>query len=215
MMPCFPRFHKRAGFFWIFLCFRCILTEKQDIKSCSDLELIALYKDKGDNKVVGILFERYTHLVFGVCMKYLKDEDEAQDAVMQVFEKLLTDLKKHTVENFKGWLYMVSKNHCLMYLRGQKSLREKNKELKKDIPVLMESTEVLHLEVENTKETTLTKLEECIGKLNDKQKISVELFFLKEKCYQEVADETGFSMNDVKSYIQNGKRNLKICMESN
>lgn len=191
------------------------MAELSDIKKRSDLELIALYKSNSDSSIVGVLFERYTHLVFGVCMKYLKDEDQAQDAVMQVFEKLISDLKKHTVDNFKGWLYMVSKNHCLMHLRGEKSLLEKKKELKKDVPVLMESSYVLHLENETTKETTLTKLEECISKLNEKQRLSVELFFLKEKCYQEVAQETGFSMNDVKSYIQNGKRNLKICMEKN
>jgi RNA polymerase sigma-70 factor (ECF subfamily) len=191
------------------------LAETPDIKNRTDLDLIASYKEKGDNSIVGVLFERHTHLVFGVCMKYLKDEDAAQDAVMQVFEKLLADLKKHTVDNFKGWLYMVTKNHCLMQLRGEKSQREKQKEYKKDAPVLMESSYNLHLDNENSKETSLSKLEECIGKLNEKQKIAVELFFLKEKCYQEVADETGFSMNDVKSFIQNGKRNLKICMEKN
>ena len=186
-----------------------------EIKNLTDLELIARYKSSGDNSIVGILFERYTHLVFGVCMKYLKDEDEAQDAVMQVFEKLLSDLKKHSVDNFKGWLYMVSRNHCLMHLRGSKSLLEKQKEFKKDAPVFMESWNDEHLDNKNSKETTLTKLEDCIKKLNEKQRISVDLFFIKEKCYQEVADETGFSMNDVKSFIQNGKRNLKICMETN
>ena len=191
------------------------MTLNSDIKSLTDLELIARYKSNNDNSIVGLLFERYTHLVFGVCMKYLKDEDEAQDAVMLVFEKLLTDLKKHTVDNFKGWLYMVSKNHCLMHLRSTKSLMEKQKELKKDASVFMESWNDEHLHNVNSKEITLTKLEGCIGKLNEKQRITVDLFFIKEKCYQEVADETGFTMNDVKSFIQNGKRNLKICMESN
>lgn len=186
-----------------------------DIKSLTDLELITRYKSDGNNSIVGVLFERYTHLVFGVCMKYLKDEDEAQDAVMQVFEKLLSDLKKHSVDNFKGWLYMVTKNHCLMHLRGAKSLMERQKEIKKDAAVFMESWNNEHLDSANNKEITLTKLEDCIGKLNEKQRISVDLFFIKEKCYQEVADETGFTMNDVKSFIQNGKRNLKICMESN
>ena len=191
------------------------MTLKSDIKTLTDLELIARYKNNGNNSIVGILFERYTYLVFGVCMKYLKDEDEAQDAVMQIFEKLLSDLKKHSVDNFKGWLFMVSKNHCLMHLRGTKSLLEKQKEFKKDAPVFMESWNNEHLDNKNSKETTLTKLEDCINKLNEKQRISVDLFFIKEKCYQEVADETGFTMNDVKSFIQNGKRNLKICMESN
>lgn len=186
-----------------------------DIKNLTDLELIARYKSDGDNSMVGILFERYTHLVFGVCMKYLKDEDEAQDAVMQVFEKLLSDLKKHAVDNFKGWLYMVAKNYCLMHIRGAKNLFEKQEEHKKDAIVFMESDNNEHLYNVNSKESTLTKLEGCIGKLNEKQRITVDLFFIKEKCYQEVADETGFTMNDVKSFIQNGKRNLKICMESN
>ena len=185
------------------------------IKNLTDLELIARYKNDGDNSIVGILYERYTHLVFGVCMKYLKNEDESQDAVMQIFEKLLNDLKKHSVDNFKGWIYMVSKNHCLMLLRGAKSLAEKQKELKKDAPIFMETWNNEHLITGIDKEITLTKLENCIGKLNEKQKITVDLFFIKEKCYQEVADETGFTMNDVKSFIQNGKRNLKICMESN
>ena len=185
------------------------------IKSLADLDLVSLYKDTGDNKIVGELFQRYTHLVFGVSMKYLKDEDKAQDAVMQVFEKMLVDLKKHTItENFKGWLYMVAKNNCLMMLRGEKNIREKQKELKKDSAVLMESGYLLHLDSENDKEIVLTMLEDCIKKLNDQQKLAVELFFIQEKCYQEVAEETGFTMLEVKSYIQNGKRNLKNCMET-
>ena len=189
------------------------MTLNSNIKNLTDLELIERYKELGDNSIVGVLFKRYTHLVFGVCMKYLKDEDEAQDAVMQIFEKLLTDLKKHSIANFKAWLYMVSKNNCLMQLRAAKNLLEKQKEFKKDASFFMETMHDEHLISGNNKEKTLTKLEDCIGKLNEKQRISVDLFFIKEKCYQEVVDETGFTMNDVKSFIQNGKRNLKICME--
>ena len=191
------------------------MSQLNHIKSLADLDLVSLYKETGDNKIVGELFQRYTHLVFGVSMKYLKDEDKAQDAVMQVFEKMLADLKKHTInENFKGWLYMVAKNNCLMMLRGEKNIREKQKELKKDSVTLMESSYFPHLDSENDKEVILTMLEDCIKKLNDQQKLAVELFFIQEKCYQEVAEETGYSMLEVKSYIQNGKRNLKNCMET-
>lgn len=191
------------------------MSQLSHIKSLADLDLVSLYKETGDNTIVGELFQRYTHLVFGVSMKYLKDEDKAQDAVMQVFEKMLVDLRKHTItENFKGWLYMVAKNNCLMMLRGEKNTREKQKELKKDTVTLMESYSLLHLDNENDKEVVLTMLEDCIKKLNDNQKLAVELFFIQEKCYQEVAEETGFTMLEVKSYIQNGKRNLKICMEA-
>lgn len=189
------------------------MNTNKEIKNSSDIELVQKFRKTQDNTVVGVLFERYTHLVFGVCMKYLKNKDEAQDAVMHIFEKLIVDLKKHTVENFKAWLYMVAKNHCLMQLRSGQSQLKKDKELKKDYPIVMETNYSLHLDNENNKEKELTDLEKCIEKLNEKQKLSVELFFLQEKCYQEVAEITGCSMNDVKSFIQNGKRNLKICME--
>ena len=191
------------------------MSQLNHIKSLADLDLVSLYKETGDNKIVGELFQRYTHLVLGVSMKYLKDEDKSQDAVMQVFEKMLVDLKRHTItENFKGWLYMVAKNNSLMMLRGEKNIREKQKELKKDSVTLMESSYLLHLDNENDKEVVLTMLEDCIKKLNEQQKMAVELFFIQEKCYNEVAEETGFTMLEVKSYIQNGKRNLKNCMEA-
>jgi len=184
----------------------------QNIRSLGDADLVARYKVTGDGNIVGILFERHTMMVFGICMKYLRNEDEAQDAVMLIFEKLLIDLKKHEVENFKSWLHSVARNHCLMHIRSGKSKMEKHKEYQKDAPVIMEKSFVLHQEVENDKEVMLTQLEECMKKLNQQQKETVELFFLKEKSYTEVAEMTGYSMNEVKSYIQNGKRNLANCM---
>lgn len=174
--------------------------------------MVSRYKQTGDNALVGILFERYTHLVMGVCMKYLKDEDESQDALMQIFEKLLVDLKKHEIAQFKGWLYSVARNHCLMFLRSRQSELKKQKELKKDMTVLMELDDQVHLSNVNNKEKQLSQLEEGISQLNEEQRRCVELFYLQEKCYQEVAEITGYSMNQVKSYIQNGKRNLKIYL---
>ena len=180
----------------------------------TDNELIASYKRSGDNKFVGELFKRYSHLVFCVCMKYLKDEDESKDAVMQVFEKLLDDLKRFNIENFKSWLHTTSKNHCLMYLRTKQSIFMKKDELKKDYPVLMESAYELHPDNVNLKEGYLSHLRKAVEELCDEQKICIELFYLKGKCYQEVAETTGFSMLQVKSFIQNGKRNLKIYIQS-
>ncbi len=188
------------------------MEQGQNIRSLGDADLVARYKVTGDGNIVGILFERHTMMVFGICMKYLRNEDEAQDAVMLIFEKLLIDLKKHEVENFKSWLHSVARNHCLMHIRSGKSKMEKHKEYQKDAPVIMEKSFVLHQEVENDKEVMLTQLEECMKKLNQQQKETVELFFLKEKSYTEVAEMTGYSMNEVKSYIQNGKRNLANCM---
>ena len=175
-----------------------------------DLELIKEYKASGDIEILGQLFSRYTSLVLGVCLKYLKDREEAKDAAMQIFENLIQDLKDHDVENFKGWLYVITRNHCLMYLRAGKG--KFRQELS---PELMESELVLHPEEEPEMEQNLGKLEKCIERLVEEQKWCVQLFFLKEKCYKEITSLTGFDLNKVKSYIQNGKRNLKICMEQN
>jgi RNA polymerase sigma-70 factor (ECF subfamily) len=184
------------------------------LNSLEDLELVALCKQTSDNNCVGVLFQRYSHLIFGVCMKYLKDEDDSRDASMQLFEKLLIDLKKHEIQQFKAWLHMVCKNFCLMQLRSGSTKLKHQKEMYKDFGTLMESDQGLHLILENTKELQLTYMEECMKGLNKEQKLCVELFYLQEKSYNEVAEMTSFSMNNVKSYIQNGKRNLKICIES-
>ena len=175
--------------------------------SLSDVELISQFK-AGEKNALGILFTRYTSLVYGTSLKYLKDRDEAKDAVMQVFEKLNQSLHQHEVSNFKSWLYVSTRNHCLMQLRSRKG-----KETREITPNLMGSDFVLHLESEPEIEENLSKLEKCIAELGIDQQQCVRLFYLDEKCYKEVADQTGFDMNQVKSFIQNGKRNLKLCME--
>lgn len=173
-----------------------------------DHELIRHYQESGDLAILGHLFSRYTSLTFGVCLKYLKDREDAKDAVMQVFEKLVQSLKEHQIENFKSWLYVTARNHCLMQLRSRKG-----KFSEQISPQLMETGLIMHLEEEPEMEQNLLKLEKCIDALEGDQKQCVQLFFLQEKCYKDVAGLTGFDLNKVKSYIQNGKRNLKICME--
>jgi RNA polymerase sigma-70 factor (ECF subfamily) len=176
----------------------------------SDNEIVLLYKKSGDLSLIGKLFTRYTSLVYGVCLKYLKDRETAKDAVMQVFEKLISTLKTHEVENFKAWLYVTARNHCLMELRNKKG------KLMEDISSnFMENEFLLHQEVNEEQEEDLKKMEDCINKLVEGQQQCVRLFFLDEKCYKEICLHTGLDMNQVKSFIQNGKRNLKICMEKN
>lgn len=185
-----------------------------EIKSASDLDLVNQYKATNDNSFVGHLFQRYTHLVFGVCMKYFKDEDDSKDAVMQIFEKLLVDLKKHQVENFKYWLHAVAKNHCLMKLRSNQAKFRQHEEMRKDVIGFMEKDYDSHPGTVNPLEEKLQSLEEAISTLGEEQKLCIELFYIKEMSYQEVSDNTGFSLNQVKSYIQNGKRNLKLILEN-
>lgn len=183
-----------------------------NIKQLTDQQLVEKFKSTGDNLCIGELFSRYRHLVYGVCMKYLRDEDEAQDVQMHVFEKLLKDLGRHQIEQFKGWLYTVAKNECLMYLRSKKSQRARDMELKKDSQGVMETDHVLHPDGVTETERQLQTMESTLQELNESQRRCLELFYLEKKCYQEITSLTGYTLNEVKSYIQNGKRNLKILM---
>lgn len=176
----------------------------------SDSELLASYKKNHDLAVIGELYTRYTALVYGVCMKYLKDRDEAKDASMHLFEKLIETLKAHEVDNFKNWLYVSARNLCLMQIRAKRG------KFQEKIPDSgMENEFLLHPEEDHDLESNLARLEDCIQKLVDGQQQCVRLFFLDEKCYKDIATTTGLDMSQVKSFIQNGKRNLKICMEQN
>lgn len=179
----------------------------------SDSELIALYKLDSNKQAFGILFNRYTHLVFGVCLKYLKDRDDAEDAVMQIFEKLLTDIIKHDVQEFKFWIHTVAKNHCLMQLRKEQHDRKHQNQLDKDAISLMDFTEDAHHDRNEIKEIQLNEMNLALKQLNDTQRRCIELFYIQDKSYQQIALETGFTLNEVRSYIQNGKRNLKIHLE--
>lgn len=173
-----------------------------------DKELVALFQASGDLEVLATLFQRYMDLLYGVCLKYLKDPETAKDAVMQVFEELVRKLPKHQVDNFKSWLYTLAKNYCLMQLRTPKNL--KTTEFNPDS---MQSGEEMHLNGMMQREEHLQKMERCLQTLSPEQKASVELFYLQQKCYKEIAAITGLELNKVRSHIQNGKRNLKICME--
>lgn len=174
----------------------------------TDAELVNIYREKGDLKVLAILYQRYMELVYGVCLKYLKDPELAKDAVMQIFEELIPKLRTHQVENFRGWLHILAKNHCLMQLRSPKNLKTTEWN-----PGIMQSEENPHLNGILTREENLEKLEDCIQGLPAEQKKAVTLFYLEEKCYNDIVTATGLEWNTVRSLIQNGRRNLKICME--
>lgn len=185
-----------------------MLFRSVNIRTMSDLELIARYRKTSNNDCVGELYTRYNTLVYGVSMKYLKDPAAAQDAVIAIFEKLLDDLHKHEVSNFKSWLHSVTRNHCLMALRSQQAVQKKVRAFEAE-HINGHAHEAAEAEAVQLKETQLTELEEAIKELNEEQRTCIELFFLQQKCYQEVAEISGFTMKQVKSYIQNGKRNLK------
>ncbi len=185
-----------------------------DIKTQSDENLVINYQNTKNNLVVGELFKRHSLMCYTVCIKYLKNDDAAHDATMNIFEKLFNDLQKHQINNFKSWLHTVCKNHCLILLRKPNVLISIDESEEENSHLFMQLSNVLnHDDNKHEKEEKLQVLEQSIFELKDKQRECIELFFLKQKSYQEISKQTGYTENEVKSYIQNGKRNLKILLE--
>jgi RNA polymerase sigma factor (sigma-70 family) len=173
-----------------------------------DTELLQRFYADKDNEWLGILLQRYTMLLLGVCMKYLKNEEEAKDAVQQVFLKAINELHKYKVDYFKSWVYMVAKNHCLMKLRDKgKYTAEVNGQLMATPDEIVDKNNYIE------KDKALTAMAQALTQFNKEQQLCVTLFYLEKKSYQEITVQTNFSLLQVKSHIQNGKRNLKLLME--
>lgn len=179
---------------------------EKDFKHTSDQDLLAQYYASHDNRLLGILLQRYTMLLLGVCMKYLKNEEAAKDAVQQIFLKVIHELKRYKVQYFKSWLYMIARNYCLMELRKHpaKNVADINENIRDEEPTFQREME---------KEKLLSLMEVAMDELSSDQKTCITLFYLDKKSYQQISTQTGFNLMQVKSFIQNGKRNLKLLVE--
>ncbi|MFT4092775.1 MAG: sigma-70 family RNA polymerase sigma factor [Niabella sp.] len=180
------------------------------LKQASDEALLRQFKQTGNQEALATLYLRYSGLLYGVCFKYLEDAEEARDAVMNIYQELLRKLPEHEVQHFKSWVYVLAKNYCLMQLRSSK----------KNITVsfeqhAMQSDDFEHLDSIIEKEETFRRLEKCMEALPGEQQKSIRMFYYDNKCYNEIAEITGQDWNKVRSLIQNGRRNLKICMDKN
>ncbi|WP_028297748.1 RNA polymerase sigma factor [Olivibacter sitiensis] len=172
-----------------------------------DDALLERYRQTDDLSFLGELFARHAEMVYYVCFRYLQDGERSKDATMQIFEELIVKVHKQEIKRFATWLYVLSRNHCLMQLRSEKKMPMVGMDEFVEFPLQEHPNDPLE------KERSLSALERCMEKLSKEQRDSVDLFFLNGKCYKEIVEMTGYSMKEVKSYIQNGKRNLKICME--
>nr|WP_321453398.1 sigma-70 family RNA polymerase sigma factor [uncultured Carboxylicivirga sp.] len=184
------------------------------IKPLSDDQLIQKFVDTQNSDFLGQLYERYMHLVYGLCLKYLKNKQDAQDAVIGIFEKINKEILTKEINDFKPWLYVVAKNYCLMQLRKEQSSRKKALEYEKSELLFMENEQEMHPVNDWEPNELDLRLKECLERLKDKQRSCIELFYFKELCYKEISEKLTLDVKKVKSYIQNGKRNLKICIES-
>lgn len=209
-MQCLKPLHKQEEIFYLWFHFSLCLAFIKNISTevHTDAELVALYKQTQDMHVLSELYQRYMELVYGVCLKYFSDSERSKDAVMSIFEELVEKLKLHEVHHFKSWLHTLTRNYCLMQLRTPKNLKTTGFN-----PDHMQLEETVHLNGVLEKEARFIKLEKCMDILPDEQKQVIQLFYLQQKCYDEIAEITGHEWNKVRSYIQNGRRNLKNCIE--
>ncbi|GAB3577318.1 sigma-70 family RNA polymerase sigma factor [Spirosoma luteolum] len=177
----------------------------------SSADLVARYRATGDLAVLGELYEPHMELVYAVCYNYLRDEEEAKDAVMQLFEQLIVDLRRHEVGQFMPWLHTVARNYCLMLIRR----RQNRPQTTLLDSVLNDEDDGLGLVAtdDSDREEDLSRMEACLQTLPDEQRRCLTLFYLEQKSYGEVAAETGYDLKQVKSYLQNGRRKLKLCLQ--
>jgi RNA polymerase sigma-70 factor (ECF subfamily) len=189
-----------------------LIPNSRNSKQKSDEELLRTYLKKQDFEILGILYSRYMHLVYGVCLKYLKNPELSKDAVINIYEKIQSTIHKHEVKNFKSWLYVVSKNHCLMELRKDSANRVFVSS-EEELSNFMENAADLHPIDREQNEDLEKALADCIKRLNAEQQECIRLFYFENKCYREISAIVKLEEKKVKSFIQNGKRNLKICLE--
>jgi RNA polymerase sigma-70 factor (ECF subfamily) len=174
----------------------------------TDAELVLAYQKSLNTTYVGHLFNRYGHLVYGVGLKYLQNQDDSKDLVLRVFEKILEDLKRMRVTHFKSWLYQVAKNQCLMDLR-----KKARNGASTAIDTLEHSLQAEESAPFQNQEIRFGQLEQAISQLKEEQRVAIQLFYIQEKSYQQISIQTGWTHNEVKSFIQNGKRNLRLLLE--
>lgn len=205
--------HKRRKLFFNYF-FRSFVSKnklfffRQNISQYTDEQLIKLYRESGQPEYFGELYNRYIPLLYGICLKYLGDEVRAQDAVMQLFEELLPKINRYEIQVFRTWVYSVAKNHCL------RLLRKKEPEIRFGSDTsIMEYAGIVYLLSEEEDAERIELLRKCMEILPEPQRISISFFFMEEKSYADIVEATGYHLKSVKSYIQNGKRNLKLCIE--
>lgn len=187
---------------------------RTNFSTMSDDELIQHYKQNKDVECVGELYKRYTGFTFTICMKYLKNHEKSREAVLEIFEDLIEKILHHDIYNFKSWLHTVARNHCLLSFRGIRSDEKFTENYQKHQSDFLSQGDSQYPDYV-WREENYNKLENCIVKLKEEQRICIDLFYLQSRSYVEVAKLTGYSLNEVKTYIQNGKRNLKILMNKN
>ena len=178
------------------------------LEQLKDFELITKFKESGDQKYCAELYQRYVELIYGVCLKYFKDADKSKDHTLLIYETLLNKLPRFEVKQFRSWLYVLVKNHALQALR-----KKSNGHIVNYDPGIMHSLDLMHPIDEYNDNGKEAQLKDCLNNLPEKQKNVIQLFYYQGKSYDDIANQINERKDKVRSYIQNGRRNLKICIE--
>ncbi len=182
------------------------------LESVSDEELVKLFKTNQDTKIIGVIYKRYGHLVYGTCLKKLNDKDQAKDETMKIFGKLSTVLLNSEIQKFNSWIYSMANNACISALRKHQNDLRFNASWSDDLSEIPDVTD--HDERENI-EQKANRVQWAVEQLAIEQATCIRLFYFEDKSYKEIAQTTGMSDGTIKSHLQNGKRNLKILLASN
>ncbi len=186
------------------------MRQNQLYNELSDQELLQLYRIRQNKECLGILLQRYTLLLLGVCLKYLKNEETAKDAVQQIFTKVIIEAEKYPITHFKSWLYTVTRNHCFTQLRNKVyELPEEALEKNGNHFSTQEDGQDQVIE----KDKLLGQMEEALNEIQPNQRECVSLFYIEQKSYQQIHQITGYTLLQIKSYIQNGKRNIRLLLD--
>lgn len=177
----------------------------------SDEDLVKKFQASKDSYYAGLLFERYNEMTVSLALNYLKNESDAEDAVMECFELLFKELKDAEVKNFGGWFYSVVRNH-LLKLKKRRRERQGD-ELIEGYHDQEEGEGLFDLLFDNKEEEITQLVKEVLETLKPIQSQCVVAFYLNDKSYKEISNELSISENEVKSHLQNGKRKLKIELE--
>ena len=186
------------------------------LSELDDNSLIHQYQEQQEHRYFNELYQRYAHLVFGSCLKQVKNRDEAKDLTMIIFEKLVERLPTEQVDNFKTWIYYFTRNECISHLRKQEATTKREEEwkkMRKSEEIFMENETLLRPYTDNSiSNIDGAALQHAIQQLSKAQQQCIRRFFFEQQSYKQIATATRWSLKEVKSHLQNGKRKLRLIL---
>ena len=172
--------------------------------------LLLKYLKTNDLSYLLELYRPYMHLVYGLAFKYVKDPKQSQEIVYCIFKKLIKDIKRQEVRVFGNWLYNLSLDFC-------KQWRDRGRTESDQIVALGGSTqtpvEFYDDKDDDSFEEEISSMEDEVMRIKSQQEKCSQLFFKEQRCFQEIADITGWEVSEIKYHVKNAKRKTNIYQD--